>query len=149
MYFNVSGEVLTATHFINSISSFHSSTGRSSLHQFHLPSSSIVTTHDHCYTEETSTGETSTGLGDKDQYQVRRHDDDLEQTADSQERATEIAAPEAAPAKPSTSSKKKAPGQEFVLLSSSDGPSGSPNHVSSIKISNLCFMRFTISSPRG
>jgi hypothetical protein len=86
---------------------------------------------------------------DQDQYRVRRHDDDLEQTADSQEKATENAAPEAAPTKPSSSSKKKASGQEFVLLSSSDGPSGSNNHVSSIKISNLCFKRFTTSSPRG
>jgi hypothetical protein len=88
-------------------------------------------------------------MGDKDQYRVRRHDDDVEQTADSQEKATEIAAPEAAPAKPSTSAKKKAPGQEFVLISSSGGPSGSHNHVSSIEIRNLCFMCFTISSPRG
>jgi hypothetical protein len=86
---------------------------------------------------------------DQDQYQVRRHDDALEQTADSQEKATDIAAPEAAPTKPSTSSKKKASEQEFVLVSSSDRPSGSHNHVSSNEISNLCFMRFPISSPRG
>jgi cytoskeletal protein RodZ len=89
----------------------------------------------------------STGPGDQDQFQVRRRDDALEQTADSQEKAVDIAAPEAAPTKPSTSTKKKASEQEFVLVSSSDGPSN--NHVSLNKISNLCFVRLTISSPRG
>jgi hypothetical protein len=73
----------------------------------------------------------STCPGDQDQYQVRRHDDALEQTADSQEKATDVAAPEAVLAKPSTSSKKKASEHEFVLVSSSNGPSGSNNHVSS------------------
>jgi hypothetical protein len=77
-----------------------------------------------------STEETSTCPGNQDQYQVRPHDDALEQTADSQEKAADVAVPEVALMKPSTSSKKKATEQEFVLVSSSDGPSGLSNHVS-------------------
>jgi hypothetical protein len=95
-----------------------------------------------------STEGTSTGPGDQEQYQVRPHDTALEQTADSQEKAADVAAPEVAPTKPSTSSKKKATEQEFVLVSSSDGPSGPSNHVSP-KIFSLCFACLTISSPRG
>jgi hypothetical protein len=86
--------------------------------------------------------------GDQDQYQVRPHDDALKQTADSQEKAADVAAPEVALTKPSTSSKKKATEHEFVLVSSSDGPSGPNNHVSS-KIFNLRFTCLAISSPRG
>jgi hypothetical protein len=86
--------------------------------------------------------------GDQDQYQVRPHDDALEQSADSQEKAADFAAPEAVLTKPSTSSKKKTTEPEFVLVSSSGGPSGPNNHVSS-KIPNLRFVCLTISSPRG
>jgi hypothetical protein len=79
--------------------------------------------------------------GDQDQYQVRPHDDALEQTADSQEKVADVAAPKAVLTKPSTSSEKKATEHEFVLVSSSGGPSGPNNHVSP-KISNLRFVRF-------
>jgi hypothetical protein len=88
----------------------------------------------------------STGPGD--QYQVRPHDHALEQTADSQEKAADVTAPEVALTKPSTSFKKKTMEQEFVLVSSSDGPSSPSNHVSP-KTFNLRFAYLTISSPRG
>jgi hypothetical protein len=90
----------------------------------------------------------STCPGDQDQYQVRPHDDALEQTADSQEKAADVAAPEAVLTKPSTYSKKKMTEHEFVLVSSSGEPSGPNSHVSP-KIPNLHFVCLTISSPRG
>jgi hypothetical protein len=77
--------------------------------------------------------------GDQDQYRVQPHDDALEETADSQDKATEVAAPEAVLTKPSTSSKKKMMEDEFVLVSLSGEPSGPNNHVSP-KIPNLCFV---------
>jgi hypothetical protein len=101
---------------------------------------------DDCF--RSTTEEMLTCPGDQDQYQVRPHDDALEQTADSQEKAADVVAPEVALMKPSTSSKKKAMEQEFVLVSSSDGPSGPSNHVSP-KTFNLRFTYLTISSPRG
>jgi hypothetical protein len=94
---------------------------------------------DACF--RSSTEETLTCPGDQDQYQVRPHDDALEQTADSQEKVADVAAPEAILTKPSTSSKKKATEHEFVLVSSSGGPFGPSNHVSP-KISHLRFVRF-------
>jgi hypothetical protein len=86
--------------------------------------------------------------GDQDQYQVRPHDDALEQTADLQEKAADVIAPEAVFMKLSSSPKKKMTEHEFVLVSSSGEPSGPKSHVSP-KILNLRFMCLTISSPRG
>jgi hypothetical protein len=94
---------------------------------------------DACFSS--STEETSTCPGDQDQYQVRPHDDALKQTADSQEKVADVVAPEAVLTKPSTSSKKKVTKHEFVLVSSSGGPSGPNNHVSP-KISNFVLRAF-------
>jgi hypothetical protein len=99
----------------------------------------FVSGADDCF--RSSTEETSTGPGDRDQYQVRPHDDALEQTADSQEKVTDVAAPGVALTKPSTPSTKKATEQEFVLVSSSGGPSGPSNHVSP-KVFSLYFECF-------
>jgi hypothetical protein len=113
----------------------------SSGHTSNYLSDSLI---DACF--RSSSEETSTGPGDR--YQVRPHDHALEQTADSQEKAADATAPEVALTKPSTSSQKKAMEQEFVLVSSSDGPAGPSNHVSP-NVFNLHFAYLTISSPRG
>jgi hypothetical protein len=68
--------------------------------------------------------------GDRDQYQVQRHDDTLEQTADSQEKVADDAAPEADLTKSSSPPGKKMTEHEFVLVSSSGEPSGPKSHVS-------------------
>jgi hypothetical protein len=68
--------------------------------------------------------------GDRDRYQVRPHDDALEQTADSQEKAAGDAALEADLPKPPSPSGKKMTELEFVLVSSSGEPSSSKSHVS-------------------
>jgi hypothetical protein len=60
----------------------------------------------------------------------RPHDDTLEHTADSQERAVGDTAPEVDPPKPPSPSKKKMNEPEFVLISSSGEPSSSKSHVS-------------------
>jgi hypothetical protein len=67
--------------------------------------------------------------GDHDRYQVRPHDSTLEQTADSQEKATRDAAPEDL-LKPSPPPKRKMIEPDFVLVSSSGEPSGPKCHVS-------------------
>jgi hypothetical protein len=77
-----------------------------------------------------SSAGTSTCPGDQDRYRVQPHDDALEETADSQEKATDVAAPEAVLMKPSTSSKKKMSEHELVLVSSSGEPFGPKIHVS-------------------
>jgi hypothetical protein len=68
--------------------------------------------------------------GDRGRYQVRPHDDALEQTADSQEKAAGGAAPEADHPKPPSPSGKKMTEPEFVLVSSSSEPSSSKSYVS-------------------
>jgi hypothetical protein len=95
-----------------------------------------------------STDETSTCPEDRDQYQVQPHDDALEQTADSQEKAADVTAPKAVFMKPSSSPKKKMTEHEFVLVSSSGEPSSPKSHVSP-NIPTLRFVCLTISSPRG
>jgi hypothetical protein len=77
-----------------------------------------------------STEETSASPGDRDRYQVRPHDDALEQTADSQDKTARDAAPEAGLPKPPSPSGKKMTEPEFVLVSSSGEPSGPKSHVS-------------------
>jgi hypothetical protein len=76
------------------------------------------------------------------------HDDTLEQTADSQEKAADDAAPEADLTKPSSPPGKKMTEHEFVLVSSSGEPFGPKNHVSP-KIPTLRLVCLPVSSPRG
>jgi hypothetical protein len=85
---------------------------------------------------------------DCDRYQVRPHDDTLEQTMDSQEKIARDAAPEADLMKPPSPPGKKMTEPEFVLVSSSGEPSGPKNHVS-LKILTLRLVCLPISSPRG
>jgi hypothetical protein len=68
--------------------------------------------------------------GDRDRYQVRPHDDTLEQSVNSQEKAAGGAAPKADLPKPPSPSGKKMTEPEFVLVSSSGEPSSSKSHVS-------------------
>jgi hypothetical protein len=68
--------------------------------------------------------------GDHDRFLVRPHDDALEQTADSQEKAAGDAAPEADLPKPPSPSRKKMTEPKFILVSSSSDPSSSKSHVS-------------------
>jgi hypothetical protein len=86
--------------------------------------------------------------GDRDQYQVRPHDDTLEQTADSQEKTARDAASEADLTKPPSPPGKKMTEHEFVLVSSSGEPSGPKSHVS-LKIPTLRLVCLPVSSPRG
>jgi hypothetical protein len=86
--------------------------------------------------------------GDRDRYQVRPHNDTLEQTADSQEKIVEDAAPEADLTKPPSPPGKKMTEHEFVLISSSGEPFGPKNHVSP-KIPTLRLMCLPVSSLRG
>jgi hypothetical protein len=69
---------------------------------------------DACF--RSSTEETSTSPGDRDQYQVRPHDGTLEHTADSQEKVADDAAPEADLMKPSSPPGKKMTEHEFESL---------------------------------
>jgi hypothetical protein len=86
--------------------------------------------------------------GDRDRYQVRPHDDTLKQTADSQEKTSRDAGPEADLTKPPSPPGKKMTEPEFVLVSSSGEPSGPKNHVSP-KILTLRLVCLPVSSPRG
>jgi hypothetical protein len=86
--------------------------------------------------------------GDRDRYQVRPHDDTLKQTADSQEKTSRDAAPEADLTKPPSPPGKNMTEPEFILVSSSGEPSGPKNHVSP-KILTLRLVCLPISSPRG
>jgi hypothetical protein len=73
---------------------------------------------------------TSGSLADRDRFQIRPHDATLEQTADSQERSHADAALKELP-KPSPPPKKDAVKQDFILVTSSSGPSEPNRHVSS------------------
>jgi hypothetical protein len=73
---------------------------------------------------------------DRDRYQVRPHDNALEQTSDSQDKTARDVAPEADLPKPPSPPGKKMAEPEFVLVSSSGEPSGPKNHVS-LKILTL------------
>jgi hypothetical protein len=86
--------------------------------------------------------------GDHDRYQVRPHDNTLEQTADSQDKIAGDAAPEADLPKPLSPPGKKMTEPEFVLVSSSGEPSGPKSHVSP-KILTLRLVCLPVSSPRG
>jgi hypothetical protein len=73
--------------------------------------------------------ETSGSLADQDRFQIRHHDATLEQTTDSQERSNEDAALKELP-KPSPTPKKDMVKQDFILITSSGGPSKPNRHVS-------------------
>jgi hypothetical protein len=83
---------------------------------------------DACF--RSSTEETSVSPGDRDRYQVQPHDNALKQTADSQDKTAGDAAPEADLPKPLSPPGKKMTEPEFILVSSSDEPSGPKSHVS-------------------
>jgi hypothetical protein len=78
--------------------------------------------------------ETSGSLADRDRFQIWPHDATLEQTADSQERSHEDAVLKELP-KASSSPKKGIVKPDFILVTSSGGPSEPNPHVSS----NSCF----------
>jgi hypothetical protein len=73
-------------------------------------------------TFRSSNDETSRSLGDRDRFQVQPHDATLEQMADSQERSHDDAALKEL-SKPSPSLKKDGAEQDFILVTSSGGPS--------------------------
>jgi hypothetical protein len=85
---------------------------------------------------------------DRDRYQVRPHDNALEQTADSQDKTAGDTAPEADLPKPPSPLGKKMTEPQFVLVSSSGEPSGPKSHVSP-KILTLLLVWLPVSSPRG
>jgi hypothetical protein len=76
-----------------------------------------------------SNEESSGSLGERDQFQFRRHGSTLEQTADSQEKDAEDATLKDL-LKLSSPPKKSAAEPDFILVSSSGEPSGSKRHVS-------------------
>jgi hypothetical protein len=86
--------------------------------------------------------------GDHDRYQVRPHDDTLEQTVDSQEKIAGDAVPETDLPKPPSPPGKKMTEPEFILVSSSSEPSGPKSYVSP-KILTLRLICLPVSSPRG
>jgi hypothetical protein len=69
-------------------------------------------------------------LGDRDRFQVRPHDSALEQTADSQEKATGDTAPGDDLPKPPPPPRKKMIEPELILVSSFGEPAGPKSHVS-------------------
>jgi hypothetical protein len=73
--------------------------------------------------------ETSGSLADRDHFQIRPHDATLKKTAESQERNDEDAALKELP-KLSPPLKKDTVKQDFILVTSSDGPSEPNHHVS-------------------
>jgi hypothetical protein len=68
--------------------------------------------------------------GDRDRFQVQPHDSALEQTADSQEKATGDAVPGDDLPKPPPPLRKKIIEPKLVLVSSSGEPTGPKSHVS-------------------
>jgi hypothetical protein len=68
-------------------------------------------------------------LDDRDGFQIQHHDAALKQTAESQERITEDAAPKELP-KSSNVPKKDTTKQDFILITSSGGPPEPNRHVS-------------------
>jgi hypothetical protein len=77
-----------------------------------------------------SNEESSRSLGDRDRFQFRPHDATLEQTADSQEKnQDDVALKELSKQTPPP--KKDGPKQDFILVTSSGGPSEPARHVSS------------------
>jgi hypothetical protein len=86
-------------------------------------------------------------LGERDQFQFRRHDSTLEQTADSQEKDVKDAMLKDFP-KPPPPPKKSAAEPDLILVSSSSEPSGSKHHVSSDLLS-LCIECYLLVAPEG
>jgi hypothetical protein len=72
--------------------------------------------------------ETSGSLADWDRFQIRPHDATLEKTVESQESNDEDAALKELP-KLSSPLKKDTVKQDFILVTSSDGPSEPNRHV--------------------
>jgi hypothetical protein len=85
-------------------------------------------------TFRSSNDETSGSLADRGRFQIWPHDATLEQTTDSHERSHEDATLKELP-KPSPPPKKDAVKPDFILVTSSGGPSEPNPHVSL----NSCF----------
>jgi hypothetical protein len=68
-------------------------------------------------------------LDDRDRFHIQHHDASLEQTAESQEKNTEDAAPKEHPRSSNVPKKDKAE-QDFILVSSFGGPPEPGRHVS-------------------
>jgi hypothetical protein len=81
-------------------------------------------------TFRSSNEHTSGSLAGRDRFQIWHHDATLEKTAESQERNDEDAVLKEL-SKPSPPPKKDTVKQDFILVTSSDGPSESNHHVSS------------------
>jgi hypothetical protein len=90
-----------------------------------------------------SNEETSRSLGDRDRFQFWPHDATLEQMADSQEKSQD----DAALKELSKLSKKDGAKQDFILVSSSGGPSEPVQHISLFFI--FACRILPVSSPRG
>jgi hypothetical protein len=78
---------------------------------------------------KSSNEETSGSLVDRDRFQFRPHDATLEQTADSQEKNQDDAALKEL-SKQSPPPKKDVTKQDFILVTSSGGPSEPARHIS-------------------